>query len=153
MFCRLAIGSVAAVGLIAAGSTVAHAGSASASTVRGQEKFTKTKIVDVGKKGTSIGDRFEFASVLRGGGKKLADGGGTCVVVGGTTDANANYHCTQTYQFSGGQVDVQGLFSFADKKTVWGITGGSGTYRGASGQFTFVLVNATTFDDTFEFDS
>lgn len=152
MMSRVVVGSAATVVLIAAGSTVAH-GSATGSTVRGQEKFTKTKVVDVGKQGTSIGDRFEFASVLRKDGKKLADSGGSCNVVGGTTDANANYHCTQTYQFSGGQVDVQGLFSFADKKTVWGITGGSGTYRGASGQVTFVLVNATTFDDTFEFDS
>lgn len=150
---RMVLGAAAAVGLIAAGSTVAYAGSSSANTIKGQEKFTKTQAVDVGKKGTSVGDRFEFASVLRKGGTKLADSGGSCIVVGGTSDANAVYHCTQSYQFSGGQVDVQGLFSFADKKCVWGITGGSGKYRGASGQATFVFVNETTFNDVFEFDS
>lgn len=149
---RIVLGAVAAVGLIAAGSTVAHAGSSDLDTIRGTEKFTKTKVVDLGKKGISVGDRLEFASVLRKGDKKLADSGGSCVVVGGSNDDNARYHCTQSYQFPGGQVTVGGLFSFADKKCEWAITGGSGKYRGASGQATFEFTDASTFNDTFEFD-
>ena len=152
-----ALAATAACAGLLAGAVLAGQQSASArtagSTLKVKESFTGTNAQDVGKKGLSLGDHLAFASVVKDGtGARLGVGAGDCVLFAGTTETNAKYHCEQSYTLEGGQLLVGGQFTFAKKENTWAIMGGTGKYRGSSGEVDFKTLNATTFADTFKFD-
>lgn len=151
----LATTGVATAGLVCAGLFAGQQAASADTTLKAREKFTATYIQDVGKKGTSMGDRLVFTSVLRDPkGTKLADSGGECVVLSGKSDTDAKYQCTQNYRFTGGDVLMAGgPFTFAKKVNKWSIMGGTGKYRGAAGQVDFTTLTADSFADVFRFDS
>ena len=155
----LATTALAATALLATGTVAAVAGTHSApslsssriSTVK--ETFTGLATQDVGKKGTSIGDHLSFRTVLMAGSTKKGIGGGDCVVIRGTTEETALYHCTETYRLNGDMLLSGGMFTFAQKTNKWAIMGGTGAYRSASGEISFTTLDANSFQDTFHFDS
>lgn len=151
---------LSAVGVAATASlvtTIVLAGQSSATaagnTLVVNEKFTGLNTDDIGKKGPSIGDRLTFRSKVTAiGGKKLGIAGGDCIQIRGTTETNALYHCTGTYDLDGGDIFAGGLFTFGKKVNTWSILGGTGKYRGASGQASFTTVSEDSFKDVFLFD-
>jgi hypothetical protein len=152
-------GGLIAAGLVVTGVVSAQAASArtghAASTRTGhtllaREKFTKTVVEHVGEK--SFGDRFVFTSEVRDGkGGMLGLGAGDCFRLSGTSDSDGQYNCLQTYHLTGGDFVATGLFDFAQKVNRWAITGGTGRYRGATGEADFTSLSADTFADTFYF--
>lgn len=152
--CTVAIAAVTVVvaGGLALGQSVASAGTAR--TLRLTEVVASTSFDDLGAKGTSIGDRLAFKTALKDGtGKQVGFGAADCLRVSGTSDANGLAQCLETFHVRGGDVVASGIYNFAAKSNHWAIVGGTGRYRGASGQVDFTTQNATTFADTFRFDN
>ncbi len=71
-------------------------------------------------------------------GSALGSAHAECVNVGRRANAgNATLQCVQTYKFKDGQIVTAGLVKFSALDDLAGpIVGGSGAYRGASGQVT-----------------
>lgn len=148
----IAAATVVVAGGLALGQSVASADTAK--TLRLKEIVTSTSFDDLGAKGVSIGDRLAFKTVLKDGqGKKVAVSGADCLRVSGNSDANGLAQCVQTTRFRGGDLVTTGLYNLAAKSNSYAIVGGTGRYRGASGQVDFTTVNETTFADTFRFDN
>jgi hypothetical protein len=138
----------------AASARTGHAASArTGRTLIAHEKFTKTLVEHLGDKGKSFGDRFVFTSEVRDvKGGMLGIGVGDCFQVSGTSDYDGQYNCVQTYHLAGGDFVSTGFFDFAQKTNRWAITGGTGRFRGASGEAEFTSLSADTFADTFRFN-
>ena len=95
----------------------------------------------------SIGDEDVFNGKFFKGGKQVGRDGGVCVLV----ELPSIYHCVATNWFDEGQLTVQWLGDFAvDAVGHFAITGGTGAYRGATGEVT-VDFQADGADVTFRF--
>lgn len=122
-------------------------------TISGTEKILRIAAEDTGKKGLTLGDRFTFTGDLRTAkGRQLADSGGECTLLFGRTEATAQYRCTQVYRFGDSQVFTGGILDAAQKTGAFSILGGTGTYRGATGELRFTKLNADTYGLAFRFD-
>jgi hypothetical protein len=144
--------SVAATLLLAAGAvTLAATSSPASSDDRGGKRLhvlhvTRQAIheipVDPDHTGTpdkpapdTVGDEIVFAADFYVGERKVGTDGGDCKLV----RLPAIYHCVATNSFAKGDLTAQFLADFT--RTAPGhfaITGGTGKYRGASGEVTFV---------------
>lgn len=83
----------------------------------------------------SVGDQIAFNGRFFAGGKRVAREGGVCTLV----ELPSIYQCNATNWFKKGQLTVQfiGYFSSSDPGH-FAITGGTGAYRGASGEVKYV---------------
>jgi hypothetical protein len=149
----LATAGVTAAGLVATGVVSGQGASANTGrTLIAREKFTKTFMQDVGEKGVSMGDRLVFTTEVRNlKGGQLGIGVGDCVLLSGTSDSDGQYNCLQTYHLTGGDFVASGIFDFGQKINKWAIMGGTGRYRGATGEGNFTSLTGDTFADTFRF--
>jgi hypothetical protein len=144
---RLAIAAVAVavIGLAGAGATFAGADRGHGHhglTVYSTENALAVIPVTAGK--FSLGDRVAFSDDLFAtkGGQQVGTDGGECTVVR-VTDAAAGsgvLNCLVTFELQGGQITTQALNTlttggFAGTQT-GAITGGTGSFRNAGGQFT-----------------
>jgi hypothetical protein len=99
-----------------------------------QEEF-----LDLGAPGPSLGDEFVFSEELRKRGREVGTSGGVCVVTETVPPYTvATFHCFATLSLDRGQITLQGLVEVQGEDdpgpfTV-AITGGTGAYRGASGE-------------------
>jgi hypothetical protein len=99
-----------------------------------QEEF-----LDLGAPGPSLGDEFVFSEVLRERGREVGTSGGVCVVTETVPPYMVEtFHCVATLSLRRGQITLQGLVELQGEDdpgpfTV-AITGGTGAYRGASGE-------------------
>jgi hypothetical protein len=103
------------------------------------EHDNQQNFVDNNDQGPSPGDQFLFAGDVfdRPGGVLLGTTAGICTTISGDETAGQT-SCSATFTLAGGQIVVQGL---ADTAALLGrgdvnplaITGGTGIYRGASG--------------------
>lgn len=150
---------LSAVGVAATASlvtTVVLVAAPSASAV-GQHRIAVTEkdnftSQDLGRKGLSVGDHLVYSAVLRKSGKKVGGGGGDCVLLSGTTDKTALYHCLGTYRFGAATLTAQGFFDTGSNgEQRWAITGGTGRYAGAHGVYEFKALSADTFAGVFQF--
>src|SRR2546423_6661951 len=149
----LATAGLTATGLVATGVVSGQAASArTGHTLIAQEKFTKTFTQDVGEKGVSMGDRLVFTTEIRNlKGGPLGIGVGDCVLLSGTSESDGQYNCLQTYHLTGGDFVASGIFDFAQKINKWAIIGGTGRYRGATGEGGFPALTPDTLAATFPF--
>jgi hypothetical protein len=94
--------------------------------------------IDLGEKGPSIGDYFIFHERLMKRGERVGTDSGRCDLIRATNRTFA-IHCMVTLTFAGkGQLTVQGAIKFKRGKNadpVLAITGGTGDFAGASGEF------------------
>jgi hypothetical protein len=97
----------------------------------------------------SIGDEIVFAGDFYIGTRKVGSDGGDCKLV----RLPAIYHCVATNSFAEGQLTAQFLADFTQTAPGrFAITGGTGKYRGASGEVTYVDHPEPQRDDvTFRF--
>ena len=95
----------------------------------------------------TIGDEDVFNGKFFKDGKQVGRDGGVCAI----TELPSIYHCVATNWFDNGQLTVQWLGDFsAGGDGHFAITGGTGAYRGASGEVT-VKFRDDGADVTFRF--
>jgi hypothetical protein len=108
-------------------------------TIRVVEVETEAKFVNVGRPRLSLGDEIVFHSDLRNEGEPIGHDGATCTVTSLEEAPGGEFQCVGTLWFDGeGQITVQGLILASAERSEIAITGGTGTYEGASGHVTFV---------------
>lgn len=147
----LAVAGFLAVAVVA-GQGVASAGTGH--TMILTEKFTHTVTQDIDPKGVSMGDRLEYTTDVRNReGRKVGLGVGDCVQLSGTSEADALYNCIATFRLGRDHIMSSGIWDLTRKTNKWAIMGGTGRYRGASGEIDFTAPTADSFVDTFRFDS
>jgi hypothetical protein len=160
---RLAVAAmlVVAVGLIGAGATFAgddHGHGRRVLTFHSTESALTPLPVTAGK--FSQGDRVVLTDDLFAsrGGRPAGIDGGECTTVRVTDAAAASgvLQCLVTFSLPGGQITTQALNTltnggFAGTQT-GAITGGTGRYRDASGQFTVEFLGAGATNLTFFLD-
>jgi hypothetical protein len=102
--------------------------------------------LDLGDPGVTLGDRFIFSDDVSRtrGGDVIGSTGGECTVVRVDEEFyDSTVQCLVTVWLRGGQITVQGLLSESDERATLAVTGGTGRYKGASGQ-----VKVRFFSDT-----
>ena len=120
---------------------------------RAQETFTVIEhattdtVADLGDEGDSIGDTLTFANDLYDDqdANVVGSSSGTCW----RTRPGKTWECTWTNTLEDGSIVVQGPFNDSGDSTL-AITGGTGTYNGASGEMTLhALDGGTKYEFTF----
>ena len=97
----------------------------------------------------SVGDQIVFNGRLSAGGKQVAREGGACTLV----ELPSIYQCNATDWFRNGQLTVQFIGDFSSPEPGhFAITGGTGAYRGASGEVRYVA-KSDGADVTFRFST
>jgi hypothetical protein len=140
---RAAVAAVVTLGVL-----VVSSGTGAADGRKGKHREDSLKIVattlqeqvlDLGAPGSSLGDEFIFSEKLRKDGREAGTSGGVCVVTEPVPPYSvATFHCVATLSLRRGQITLQGLVEIQGEGdpgpfTV-AITGGTGAYRGASGE-------------------
>lgn len=140
---RAAVAAIVTLGVL-----VVSSGTGAADGGKGKHredvlKLVATEIdsafVDNGAPGPSLGDTFVFAERLRKDGRPAGTSGGVCTVTEVVPPYTvATFHCVATLALRRGQITLQGLVELQSEDdpgpfTV-AITGGTGAYRGASGE-------------------
>jgi hypothetical protein len=118
-----------------------------------QEEF-----LDLGDPGPSLGDEIVFSEVLRKRGRDVGTSGGVCVITEAVPPyTTLTFHCVATLSLERGQITLQGLVEFQGEDDMRpftvAITGGTGAYRGASGEARVIPVSDTKLIYKLSFDS
>ena len=97
-----------------------------------------------------FGDEEIFRGILDNatGTKKVGIFAGTLTSVSGNDSLN---QATVDLQLPGGQITVQGFADFTQPRIVHAITGGTGSYTGAEGEFSFTFRSPGVLDMTLTF--
>jgi hypothetical protein len=141
--------AVVALGVLVSGTAVATAGTKGKRTLRIVAVQIQSDFLDLGAPGPSLGDELVFSESLRRGGHEIGTSGVVCTVTQVTppyTDV-MTLHCVGTLSLRSGQITLQGLVEVQGENdpgpfTV-AITGGTGAYRGASGEAVYRMVRDT----------
>ena len=133
--------AAAAVLVVGAGAGTAMA-SPARTAVRRRSAWSGTRPtqsqIDLGKTGGSVGDEAVFHGALRDAADSRQVGHFEGVLTAVTPDAESLYEARVVLALPQGQIAVQGELDFgADEPFVHAITGGTGAYRNARGEFSF----------------
>jgi hypothetical protein len=159
---KLAVGAavtaIVALALMAFGSAVAAADGRGSKTLRLLATENQSDFLDLGATGPSLGDELVFSETLSRNGRDVGTSGVVCT----TTAVEPPYevttfHCVGTLSLRTGQITLQGLIEAQGEDdpgpfTV-AITGGTGRYRGASGQAVVREIDAGLSVYKLRFDS
>lgn len=103
---------------------------------------------DTGPAGDSLGDVLAFANPIfdATNTRQVGTDNGSCI----RTAVGVSYECSWTTSLPGGSIVVSGPFLDAGDSTL-AVTGGTGTYRGASGEMRLHArdANGSSYDFTF----
>jgi hypothetical protein len=124
--------------LVAVGPAGAARHDAATTTIRVIGHETANAQLDLGSAGPSLGDETVFSGALQrpGGHREIGHFEGTLTAV--TPDGNSRFLASVVLALPEGQITVQGELNFATQtKFVHAITGGTGAYRDARGEFHF----------------
>ena len=106
-------------------------------------------LADVGATGLSVGDEYVYANVLGRNGKPVGTDGSSCLVTAIDGD-KVTTNCVLSVRLPDGQITAQSLWSTGDPAVSMAITGGTGAYRGASGELT--CYDILTPEETYHID-
>jgi hypothetical protein len=137
-----AVLAVVALGVLVFGTGVAAAHGDRGKTLRLVAVDANEEFIDVGVSGPSLGDEIVFSETLRKDGRDVGRSGGVCTITRGVPPYDiVDLHCVATLRVRGGQITLQGLNEVQGEDDPGpfrlAITGGTGKYRGASGEATF----------------
>ncbi|MFD9903748.1 hypothetical protein [Streptomyces sp. NPDC059063] len=90
---------------------------------------------DVGAPGLSVGDEFVYADKLSQGGRQIGKDGSSCQVTE-LEGAKITTSCVLSIQLPKGQITAQSLWVKGSDTVRMAVTGGTGAYRGATGEVT-----------------
>ena len=141
---RAAVAAIVTLGLLVLATGTGAAGDRGKGkhkedTLRLVAKELQEEFLDLGAPGLSLGDELVFSEVLKKRGREVGTSGGVCVVTETVPPYTvAAFHCVATLSLRRGQITLQGLVEVQGEDdpgpfTV-AITGGTGAYRGASGE-------------------
>lgn len=154
-----AIVAIIALGVLILGSAPAAAGGkGKRDTLKLVAVTFQEEFLDLGDPGPSLGDEIVFSEVLKKRGREVGTSGGVCVVTEAVPPyTTLTFHCVATLSLRRGQITLQGLVEFQgeDDMTPFtvAITGGTGAYRGASGEARIIPVSDTKLIYKLSFDS
>jgi hypothetical protein len=144
----VAVGALAALGVVLAATALAAGTGANGSTIRVVERATTDAVTETGKKGDSPGDLLTFANKVydSANAKAVGDDDGWCI----RTVAGKSWECAWTTTLAGGQIMVAGPFLDAGPSKL-AIVGGTGGYKNARGWMDLRARNAkgTEYDFVF----
>lgn len=144
----VAVGALAALGVVLAATALAAGTGANGSTIRVVERATTDAVTETGKKGDSPGDLLTFANKVydSANAKAVGDDDGWCI----RTVAGKSWECAWTTTLAGGQIMVAGPFLDAGPSKL-AIVGGTGSYKNARGWMDLRARNAkgTEYDFVF----
>jgi len=128
-------GAVAAIGV--SGASLASAGGDDdLMTFRLRDVTIKETNIDLGKPGFSVGDQILFRDALRSGEKRVGSLYGKCQFLQ-VTASTVTTHCEVTAVLRNrGQLEIAGVAAFSEHgegPQTLSVTGGTGAFRGASG--------------------
>ena len=131
--------AIVAVGLLVSGTAAATSSAKGKRTLRIVATYSQTEFLDLGTTGASLGDQFVFSETLTRRGREIGESGGVCTVTHVTPPYDTvTFHCVATLSLRGGQITLQGVVEetgeFDPEPFRVAITGGTGAYRGASGE-------------------
>lgn len=139
-------------GLLVAGggaiaSFVASPSAAAATTLTVIEHAVTDTVIDVGKTGDSPGDLLTFHNKIYDQADATVVGSdqGSCIRI---SPKKGSWECVYTTFLEGGSITVETPF-YDTKDSVGAVTGGTGTYSGASGT---IDLSCTGAECTFTFD-
>jgi hypothetical protein len=139
----------AVLAVVALGVLVFDTGVAAAHGDRGKSKSLRIvavdaveEYIDVGVPGLSLGDQFVFSETLRIDRRDVGRSGGVCTITRGVPPYDVvDAQCVVTLRLRRGQITLQGLNEVQGEDDPGpfqlAITGGTGKFRGASGEATF----------------
>jgi len=105
------------------------------------------RVIDMGEPGDSAGDMLVFDQPLLDEDMEIiGNNSGTCI----RTRVEHSLQCQWTLTFENGSIQVAGR-EFDQGTSVIGITGGTGSYTGISGEMTSVNNNDGTFTQTLRY--
>ncbi len=130
---RRKLALIAAGVLVAGGGTIASltSSASAATTVKVIEHTVTDKVIDIGKTGDSPGDQLTFHNRVydQTDATVVGKDQGWCVRI---SPKNGSWECVYTTFLEGGQITVETPF-YDTADSVGVVTGGTGTYVGASG--------------------
>lgn len=150
--------AIVALALMAFGTTVAAAHGKGSKTLRLVGTQNQSDFLDLGAPGPSLGDELVFSETLSRNGRDVGTSGVVCTTTAVEPPYEVTtYHCVGTLSLRNGQITLQGLVEVQGENdpgpfTV-AITGGTGDYRGASGQAVVRDVSDTLSIYRLSFDS
>ena len=141
-----AVLAIVALGVLVSSTAVATSDGEHKRTLRIVATYSQTEFLDLGTTGLSLGDQFVYSEALTRGDQEIGESGGVCTVTHVTPPGDTfTNHCIATLRLQHGQITGQGLVAAGgatDPFTV-AITGGTGAYRGASGEVIIRYVSET----------
>jgi hypothetical protein len=156
---KFAIAALVAVVLAAIGAGLASGSEGTGRTFTVFSKTVQFAAIDLGDKGPSLGDQFVFSDDLfteKGGAGAGFDGGVCTVVRRDETAKTDTVQCAVTFSLKGGQIATQALLTLTNGNftgTQTGpVTGGSGEFRGASGEVSVTFFSNDEANITFDLD-
>src|SRR5690349_19341728 len=100
-------------------------------TFRVTATVTEVSQIDLGAKGSSLGDEIVFSGKLLRRGTEVGHQGATCTTV---SMQRQEAQCDATYSLPGGQITAQAVFVLGSPAPYSvAVTGGTGRYRSAEG--------------------
>jgi len=110
-------------------------------------RVNKAHFIDIGEPGNSVGDILTFDQpLLDEQGRKIGTNSGTCT----RTRVAHSFQCQWTLTLADGSIQVAGR-EFDQGVSILDIVGGTGRYRGISGEMRSVNNNDDTFTQTLRY--
>jgi hypothetical protein len=136
------VAAAAILGIAASASSEPSVSKGKVHVLKVHSKGTNDFIIDADHSATSdtpapdsVGDQIAFNGRFFAGGEQVAREGGVCTLV----ELPSIYHCNATNWFEKGKLTVQFIGDFSSTEPGhFAITGGTGAYRGASGEVLYV---------------
>lgn len=154
----VAVFAIVALGVLAAGASVASAHGKGKHTLRLVATQIQSEFLDLGTPGPSLGDQFVFSERLFRDGREVGVSGGVCTITQVIPPYDVQpFHCVATLSLRRGQITLQGLIELQGEDdpgpfTV-AITGGTGAFFGAGGEAVIRRVSPTRSVYKLRFDS
>jgi hypothetical protein len=132
----MALPALGGAGAAASGSTAAHDSRGPTIRLIGHE--TDTSQLDLGAQQNSLGDEVVFHGALRDATDRRDVGHFEGILTAVTPDADSLFEARVVLALPRGQIAVEGELDFSgDEPFIHAITGGTGAYRKARGEFSF----------------
>jgi hypothetical protein len=141
-----------ALALLMSGLSLTSASASSSDTLRFRSHTEQEALIDVGKKGDSLGDQVVFNESLRA--RHSGDDGethGVCTITA-LDRGDATLQCLVTARLDDGDLTIQGLVETDERTATLAVTGGTGDYTGASGEVRVRFISNTRSHITVDLD-
>ena len=134
-----AVIAIVALGVLVSGTAAAPTNGNAKRTLQIVATETQSEFLDLGSAGPSLGDQFVISEELSRGGQEIGESGIVCTATHVLPPFDVvTFQCVASLSLKDGQITLQGLIEVQGEDDTGpftvAITGGTGAYRGASGE-------------------